>query len=97
MLNDHQKGHLKNCIDSAVSKVAPLMIIYRNPEFKRRYQINNPEDYALGQMTGYVMGAMAQYFFTVEKRFPSDKEQEEILDILHNQATEFRNAIFEQG
>lgn len=97
MLNDHQRGHLKICVDSAISRVAPLIIIYRNPEFKKRYQIINPEDYVLGQMTGYVMGAMAQYFFTVEKRLPTTNEQEEILDILHKQANEFRNAIFEQG
>ena len=97
MLNTHQLGHLENCIDSALSSIAPLMIIYRNPEFKRQYQINNPEDYALGQMIGFVMGSMTQYFLTVEKKFPTTDQQEEIFDILHKRATEFRGAIFEQG
>ena len=97
MLTESERGHLETVIDSALKTIPPSIRIYRDPNIKGKLQLTNAEDYILGQMVGYVLGAMTQYYTNVEKKFPSKEDLDEINNILVIRMTEFRIAIFQQG
>ena len=97
VLSIEDRGFLEQFIDQAIKEIPQLIPLYREPKVKSMLHLQTVEDYALGQMNGYVIGSLVASFVYRNLRKPTQEEMQEIMNIINKRIGEFREAIFKQG
>lgn len=92
-LPPEDKIALEHGVDLAKTAIPPLLRYYKDPQVSSNLLIRTAEDYALGQMTGYVMGAMTYHYLKTKSRKPTIKELDEFTAFLNTKIGELRKAM----
>jgi hypothetical protein len=91
------RGLLEQYIDSIVIAIPNIVRVFFDPSKKVQLQIQNENDFALGIALGNIQNAFLTSFVSIQARYPTLEELEEISNIIFKRTPEIRNAIFSAG
>ena len=97
VLDDKDRGRIEDSIDEIIQEIPNLIEIFRNEEFKKKYQIQNESDLTIGMVWGYLMRAFQDTFILDYQRLPNADEVNEVLALIFKRTDEIKEAIFKCG
>jgi hypothetical protein len=84
------RGFLKHSIYNTIKVVPNSVRVLLNPSLKADLQIENEEDFVLGEALGIVLQAGLLSFLTTYMRVPNQEEFSEIKNIIYRCTPEIR-------
>lgn len=93
---DHiMRGILEQIIDLHIGNTPVLVSAYRSES--QKWVIKNPEDFTYGYVMGSIDARFNSEFDVAKNREMNEEEHHDFFLILHNRASQIRDAIFKAG
>jgi hypothetical protein len=91
------RGVLEQYIDSIVIAIPNIVQVFFDYSNKSQLQIQNENDFVLGVALGNIQNAFLTTFVSLQARYPTPDELEEISNVIFKRIPEIRDAILSAG
>ncbi len=96
-LSNEERGFLERRIDSSIKEIKTTIVIARNEDNRKEWQIQNDGDFALGWALGTIFNDFAFYYSNIRQSKPNQEEMDEAIEIISKRVRELKEAIFKCG
>lgn len=97
VLTPLDRGILEKFVDNMIKEAPNEVKFFRIPKVKSALQIQQEEDFVFGMTYGKILQYYNDYYKLAHFKLPSDKEIEEIMEVIFNRIKEVKEAIFKAG
>ena len=88
------RGVLEQYIDSIVIAIPNIIQVLLGSSDKSQLQIQNKNDFVLGVALGNIQNAFLTTFVSLQARYPTPEELEQVRNVIFKRIPEIRDAIF---